>query len=151
VAPPRKTWRLLPHDTGAVERLAGPLRLSPLVAQLLLNRGVGAPDQARRFLDAPLNGLYPPDLLPGVTAAADRILEAIRQGRRLCVYGDYDVDGVSGSALLLQGLPARRPGRPVRPAPAGRGLRPQRRGAAADRAGGHVAGRHRGLRHRQPG
>src|SRR5262245_55659846 len=62
--PPTKTWQLLPHDREAVERLAGALRLSPLVAQLLLNRGVEAPEQARRFLEAPLTGLHPPGLLP---------------------------------------------------------------------------------------
>ena len=85
------------------------------------------PDDARRFLDAPLTGLHPPDLLPGVTEAAERILDAVRPGRRLCVYGDYDVDGVTGSAILLRPEPARRPGRSVRAAPARRGLRTQRR------------------------
>src|SRR5262245_5540582 len=98
-SPPLKTWRLLPHDRHAVERLAGSLRLSPLVAQLLLNRGLEAPDQARRFLDAPLTGLHPPDLLPGVAEAAARLLAAVAAGRKICVYGDYDVDGVTGSAI----------------------------------------------------
>jgi single-stranded-DNA-specific exonuclease len=92
---------LLPHDSAAVQRLAGLLRLSPLVAQLLLNRGLDGPDAARRFLDAPLSGLHPPDLLPGVPEAAARILDAVAQGRKVCVYGDYDVDGVTGSAILL--------------------------------------------------
>ena len=102
--PSIKTWRLLPHDRAAVERLAAALGLGPVVAQLLLNRGLGDPDQARRFLDPSLNGLHAPDLLPGVTEAADRILAAVRAGRRICVYGDYDVDGVTGSAILLSGL-----------------------------------------------
>jgi single-stranded-DNA-specific exonuclease len=75
-----------------------------LVAQLLLNRGVDAPEQARRFLDAPLNGLHAPDLLPGVARAAERILHAVSAGWRIHVYGDYDVDGVTGSAILLQTL-----------------------------------------------
>jgi single-stranded-DNA-specific exonuclease len=101
---PSRTWRLLPHDRDAVERLARSLRLPSLVAQLLLNRGVAASEDARRFLDAPLNGLHPPDLLPGVPAAAERILAAIADDRRICVYGDYDVDGVTGSAILLQVL-----------------------------------------------
>src|SRR4051794_40143180 len=88
-APP-KIWHLLPHDRQAVEGLASSLRLSPIVAQLLLNRGVTAPEHARRFLDAPLNGLHPPELLPGVPEAVTRILSAIDQGRKICVYGDYD-------------------------------------------------------------
>jgi single-stranded-DNA-specific exonuclease len=102
--PTVKSWRLLPHDRDSVERLSRSLRLSPLVAQLLLNRGVSSPDDAKRFLEAPLNGLHAPDLLPGVPAAVDRILAAINDGRRICIYGDYDVDGVTGSAILLQGL-----------------------------------------------
>jgi single-stranded-DNA-specific exonuclease len=103
-ASPPRIWHLLPHDRQAVERLASSLRLSPIVAQLLLNRGVQAPDQARRFLDAPLTGLHPPEQLPGATEAARRILRAIERGRKVCVYGDYDVDGVSGAAILLLGL-----------------------------------------------
>jgi single-stranded-DNA-specific exonuclease len=99
-----KTWHLLPHDPVAVERLASALRLPPVVAQLLLNRRLGEPDSARRFLDAPLAGLHPPRLLPGVDEAADRLLAAVRAGRRICVYGDYDVDGLTGTAILLQCL-----------------------------------------------
>jgi single-stranded-DNA-specific exonuclease len=102
--PPSKTWRLLPHDAAAVERLARSLQAPPLVAQLLLNRGVDAPEQARRFLDAPLTGLHAPERLPGVAQAAERILHAVDAGWKVCVYGDYDVDGVTGSAILLQAL-----------------------------------------------
>jgi single-stranded-DNA-specific exonuclease len=101
---PSRIWRLLPHDPDAVDRLARSLRMSPLVAQLLLNRGVGGADDARRFLDAPLSGLHSPDLLPGIPEAAERILAAVAAGRRICIYGDYDVDGVTGSAVLLQCL-----------------------------------------------
>lgn len=103
-SPPTRTWRLLPHDRPAVDQLARSLRLSPLVAQLLLNRGIAAPDQAKRFLDAPVSGLHPPHLLPGLTEAVERIFAAVAAGRRICVYGDYDVDGVTGSAILLQML-----------------------------------------------
>ncbi|HEY7152316.1 MAG TPA: single-stranded-DNA-specific exonuclease RecJ [Gemmataceae bacterium] len=96
-----KTWRLLPHDRTAVEQLSIALGVGPIVAQLLLNRGLEDAAAARRFLDPSLNGLHSPDLLPGVTEAAERILAAVRAGRRICVYGDYDVDGVTGSAILL--------------------------------------------------
>jgi single-stranded-DNA-specific exonuclease len=99
-----KSWHLLPHDRGAIERLGGALRVSPVVAQLLLNRGLGELDQAERFLKAPFTGLHPPELLPGVCAAADLLGEAVRKGRRICVYGDYDVDGTTGTAILWQAL-----------------------------------------------
>jgi single-stranded-DNA-specific exonuclease len=104
VNPPPRTWRLLPHDPDAAGRLARAIRLSPLVAQLLLNRGLAAAEPARRFLDAPLTGLHAPERLPGVRAAVDRLIAAVAAGRRICVYGDYDVDGVTGSAILLQAL-----------------------------------------------
>ncbi|MFO0927571.1 MAG: single-stranded-DNA-specific exonuclease RecJ [Gemmataceae bacterium] len=104
VNPPARTWRLLPHDRPKVEQLARALQLPPLVAQLLLNRGVSAPDQARRFLDAPIGGLHPPRLLPGLDDAVERITRAVETRQRICVYGDYDVDGVTGSAILLQML-----------------------------------------------
>ena len=99
-----KTWHLMPHDASAIQRVAGELRLSPIVAQLLLNRGLSEREPIRRFLDAPLSGLHPPALLPGVTEAADRLLAAARDGRPICVYGDYDVDGTTGTAILIQCL-----------------------------------------------
>jgi single-stranded-DNA-specific exonuclease len=99
-----KTWHLLPHDARAIERLGAALQVSPIVAQLLLNRGLPDPDAARRFLNAPLNCLHDPALLPGVSEAAERLHAAVQQGRRVCVYGDYDVDGVTGTAVLVQAL-----------------------------------------------
>jgi single-stranded-DNA-specific exonuclease len=99
-----KTWHLLPHDAAAIERLGKALGVSPVVAQLLLNRHVTDPEAARRFLAAPLTHLHEPALLPGVAEAAERLHAAVRQGRRVCVYGDYDVDGVTGTAVLLQAL-----------------------------------------------
>lgn len=99
-----RRWRLLPHDRQAVDRLARALPTSPLVAQLLLNRGVAEPDAARDFLTPALKGLHPPADLPGVPDAVERIFRALDDGKRICVYGDYDVDGVTGSAILLQML-----------------------------------------------
>jgi single-stranded-DNA-specific exonuclease len=99
-----KGWHLLPHDGGAIERLGASLRLPPIVAQLLMNRGLSSPEAARRFLDAPLTDLHAPGLLPGVAEAAERLLHAARDGRRICVYGDYDVDGTTGTAILWQAL-----------------------------------------------
>src|SRR5262249_55208036 len=106
VATPHKTWRLLPRDGVAAGNLARSLNVSPLVAQLLINRGVAGPDDARRFLDAPLTGLPPPDALPGLRQAADRNWAAVQAGRRICIYGDYDVDGVTGTSILLTALRA---------------------------------------------
>jgi single-stranded-DNA-specific exonuclease len=95
-----KVWRLLPHDADAIARLAQALRASPVVAQLLLNRGLSDPAAAKRFLDAPLAGLHPPQLLPGIPEAVERITASLAEKRRICVYGDYDVDGITGTAIL---------------------------------------------------
>jgi single-stranded-DNA-specific exonuclease len=99
-----KTWRLLPHEPDEINRLAAGLGVSPVLAQLLLNRGLREPEPARRFLEAPLTNLHPPQALPGCCDAADRLWAAVRDRRRITVYGDYDVDGISGTAILLQAI-----------------------------------------------
>jgi single-stranded-DNA-specific exonuclease len=99
-----KSWQLLAHDRSAIERMAGALRVAPIVAHLLLNRRLDTPEVAAGFLKAPLTGLCEPERLPGVTEAAERLFAAVREGRRICIYGDYDVDGVTGTAILLSVL-----------------------------------------------
>ena len=99
-----KLWRLLPHDPAAIESLARQLRVSPIVAQLLLNRQLAGLADAQRFLSCPLSGLHEPELLPGINTACDRLMAAIAERRRICVYGDYDVDGVAATAVLATGL-----------------------------------------------
>ncbi len=96
-----KVWHLLPHDPAAIDRLSRSLRVAPIVAQLLLNRKQSEPPQAERFLASPLNGLLEPELLPGVDTAVARIMLAIQEQKKICVYGDYDVDGVTATAILL--------------------------------------------------
>jgi single-stranded-DNA-specific exonuclease len=95
-----KVWRLLPHDPAAIRSLSTAIGVSPIVAQLLLNRKIVDPQLAKKFLGCPLADLHEPELLPGLDAAIDRILAAIRRGDRICIYGDYDVDGVTGTAIL---------------------------------------------------
>jgi single-stranded-DNA-specific exonuclease len=102
VARAEKVWHLLPSDPEATNRLAAAAKVSPVVAQLLINREVTSPVDARRFLDCPLAGLHPPLSLPGVAEAAERIAAAVVARRKICVYGDYDVDGVTGTAILLR-------------------------------------------------
>jgi single-stranded-DNA-specific exonuclease len=93
-------WRLKPHDAWRIESLSRGARISPLVAQLLLNRGIEDPARAVAFLEAKMGSLHDPELLPGAARAADRIVGAIRDGRKIVVYGDYDVDGVCGTSVL---------------------------------------------------
>jgi single-stranded-DNA-specific exonuclease len=99
-----KTWHLRAHDEVAIGRLSQALNVSPIVAQLLLNRRLDGPEAARRFLDPTLKSLHEPEMLPGVVEAAERLHAAVQAGKSICVYGDYDVDGVTGTAILLQVL-----------------------------------------------
>jgi len=99
-----KAWHLLPHDPSAIERLSRSLQVSPIIAQLLLNRNLAESSQAEHFLNAPLSGLLDPELLPGVNTAVERIFAAIQEQKKICIYGDYDVDGVTATSILLLGL-----------------------------------------------
>src|SRR5262245_47684077 len=96
-----KRWRFQPHDAGRIARLEQSAGISPIVAQLLISRGVYDAEAARIFLDAKLTGLRDPDLLPGCAQAADRVYAALRERRKVVVYGDYDADGITGAAILL--------------------------------------------------
>jgi single-stranded-DNA-specific exonuclease len=69
-----------------------------------LNRGVSTAAAVREFLMPDFKGLLPPDSLPNAVAAARRLAQAVRAGRRIVIYGDYDVDGVTATAILWQAL-----------------------------------------------
>lgn len=85
---------------GRAEDLARRLGTTPLVAQVLANRGMTEVDAARQFLNPRLSDLHDPALLPGISAAADRIARAVRDGEKMVIYGDYDVDGMTAVAIL---------------------------------------------------
>ncbi len=93
-------WRLRPHDRSRIEALSREANLPPLVAQILLNRGISDRESARIFLEARHKSLHDPEGLPGIVEAADRIVKAVRQGKKITIYGDYDVDGVCGTSVL---------------------------------------------------
>lgn len=95
-----RKWTFHPHDEAGIRRLGGQLRISPLLAQVLIARGFSQADVAREFLDAKLSDLHDPSELPGIDAAADLIVQAIQDRRRITIYGDYDVDGVTGTSIL---------------------------------------------------
>lgn len=99
-----KRWRFTEHDPDRISLLESRSGISPIVAQLLLARGVANSEQVTSFLDVKLTSLREPDLLPGVPAAADRIHAAIVARRRIIIYGDYDADGMTATALLYRCL-----------------------------------------------
>src|SRR4051794_2667425 len=96
-----KRWRIANHDPARVAALGSAAGIPSVVAQLLIGRGICDPDGARRFLDVKLSGLRDPEELPGAVRAAELLHQAIKAGRTITVYGDYDADGVTATAILL--------------------------------------------------
>ena len=72
----------------------------PLVQRVLRARGLNDPQRARRFCEPRLTHLHDPQLLPGLQPAAERIARAARDGERIVIYCDYDVDGITACAIL---------------------------------------------------
>ena len=93
-------WRLKPHDPVRIESLSRAPGISPLVAQLLINRGIEDPQRAVAFLEARWAAFTTRSCCPGAVEAAERIVRAIRDDRKIVIYGDYDVDGVCGTSIL---------------------------------------------------
>jgi single-stranded-DNA-specific exonuclease len=94
-------WRIARQDPDAARSLAERVGTSPLVAQILINREIAGEDEARSFLSPRLGDLEDPTRLPGLAEGAREIHGALRAGQPLLVYGDYDVDGMTGTALLV--------------------------------------------------
>ena len=96
-----KRWRIAPQDLALVSQLEAAANVPSVVAQLLVARGVSDPKAVTEFLDVKLSNLRDPEELPGLTAAADKIYAAAKEGKRIVVYGDYDADGMTSTAILF--------------------------------------------------
>ncbi len=94
-------WPAMPADHSLSQK-----NLSPLVRQLLYNRGITEPAQAELFLAADSRYWHDPRLMPDMDRALPRIYQAVLGGEKIVIYGDFDVDGISATALLVQGLAA---------------------------------------------
>ncbi len=109
---PRKPiWKVRP--AASAEELAALAPLPPLAAQVLLNRGVGDREEADRFLEPSYKTLADPFLMKGMKEATERLFRALEEREAIAVYGDFDADGVTAAALLVQAL--REMGGQVRP------------------------------------
>jgi single-stranded-DNA-specific exonuclease len=94
VSPPR------PEADALVEALSIP----PAIARVLVNRKVLTPGEARAFLHGGLDGLHDPYLMKGMDRAVERIRTAIDRGEKILIFGDYDVDGVLSTVMLMKAL-----------------------------------------------
>ena len=98
----KRTWKIRPHDSALIARLEKAVNVSPVVAHLLAVRGITDAAVIREFMDKPFQNLRAPRLLPGITAASERIFAAIQAGEKICIYGDYDADGMTSTAILVR-------------------------------------------------
>lgn len=95
-------WSIAPPHPALAAELSKQHGVSPLLAQCLLNRGHSAPEAVGHFLEPRLRNLADPFALPNMAAAVDRLFAARERAEPLVIFGDYDVDGVTSTALLLE-------------------------------------------------
>ncbi len=95
------SWRISdPSDDEVVNELARQLNVKPIIARLLTQRGFDTAEKARSFFMSNLNDQHDPFLMNGMSTAVERVLVALERYEKILIYGDYDVDGTTGAALL---------------------------------------------------
>ena len=94
-------WEVAPAWGGLADN-ARRLKMSPLVVQILHNRGMDEADPIGRFFNPKLTDLHRPELMDGMDVAAERLAFAVRKREKICIYGDYDVDGMTAVAILYR-------------------------------------------------
>ncbi|AFG37506.1 single-stranded-DNA-specific exonuclease RecJ [Spirochaeta africana] len=97
-------WEKPPIDRQLVRRLAESYEISPLVAAILVRRGLTEPEDVQFILEEDLRSLHNPFLFEDMETAVDRIMAAIEEGERILVYGDRDADGMTSIALMVSTL-----------------------------------------------
>jgi single-stranded-DNA-specific exonuclease len=97
----KNEWHIRPTDARA-EGLAKSLKVSPLVAQVLLNRGIAEAGEGGVFLQPKLTALIRPVHMPGIAPAVERLRQAVERKEKITLYGDYDVDGITGVSILWE-------------------------------------------------
>lgn len=103
---PETRWKFEQQDERAARALAENLNVPPLIARLLIARGITTVEAAERFIHIDKNDFHDPFLLDGMDDVVRRLEQAIRGNEKILVFGDYDADGVSATAIMLLGLRA---------------------------------------------
>lgn len=99
-----RAWKIKEGHTDTVTKLADELSVSPVIATLLVQRGIRTFEEARDFFRPDMSKLYDPFLLRGMEAAVARMQKALASGEKILVYGDYDVDGTTSVAMMFSFL-----------------------------------------------
>src|SRR3989337_388220 len=98
----KKRWVIEERDHALESDLSRELHIAPLVSRILINRGIKDVLSGSEFLHASSSNLIDPFLLNDMEKSAAFLIQAIHEKRRILIYGDYDVDGVTASALYLE-------------------------------------------------
>ncbi|MDO9516261.1 MAG: DHH family phosphoesterase, partial [Syntrophales bacterium] len=101
---PITRWKLPDTNERAQSLLAQELGISPLISQILINRGITAPEDAKKFLFPSLEHLHNPFLMKDMEKGIERLTQAILEKEQIVVYGDYDADGITSTAILVKFL-----------------------------------------------
>ena len=101
---PKARWKIKEQASSQIDELVNELKIAPLVAKLLLNRGFDTVETAKRFLYKEEMVYHDPFLLDDMERAVTRIRAAIEQEEKILIFGDYDADGVSSTALMFHAL-----------------------------------------------
>lgn len=96
-----KRWVFYHQNIEECKKFAGELNVSPITAHVLKNRGIDSPEDAHRFISPSLSDLHDPFLLKDMQKGIERILLALQKNEKITIFGDYDVDGTTSTALLL--------------------------------------------------
>ena len=100
----QKQWHILQPSPQAIRSLQESLKCSQTLATLLVNRQIETSTEATEFLNPSLENLHNPSTLSGIESASNRIYEALRRQQKILIFGDYDTDGITATALLLMFL-----------------------------------------------
>ena len=101
---PITRWKLPAPNKRAQAFIAQELGITPIISQILLNRGIATPDDAKRFLFPSLEHLHNPFLMEDMEKGVERLIQAILKREQIVIYGDYDADGITSTVLLVKFL-----------------------------------------------
>mgnify|MGYP002801208022 FL=1 len=96
--------RIAAPDKQIVEQLSQELGINPVIARLLAERGITTPEEAHSFIQPSMQAVHDPHQLHDMDKALERIQEAVAAGEQITVYGDYDADGITSTALMYEVL-----------------------------------------------
>jgi single-stranded-DNA-specific exonuclease len=100
-----RAWKIKENGySGEIKQLAEELTVDPVISTLLVQRGIKTFEQAKAFFRPDLSGLYDPFLMKDMDKAVERLEFALKNGQKILVYGDYDVDGTTSVALIISFL-----------------------------------------------